>query len=133
MLKAATLVAAICAAVAAQQIQKVPIQPTPAADGKAMFHEYCAVCHGTVGKGDGPAANALKKRPADLTQLARKNNGTFPDVHVIRFITGEDVVAAHGSRDMPVWGDLFRSLNDREIVKLRANNLAQYVRSLQAQ
>jgi mono/diheme cytochrome c family protein len=77
MLKAATICLAICAALAAQEIQKVPIQPTSAADGKEMFTTYCAVCHGTSGKGDGPAAAALKKRPADLTQLARKNNGTL--------------------------------------------------------
>jgi mono/diheme cytochrome c family protein len=134
MLKGVTIVLAIGAALVAQEIKKVPIQPTPAASGEAMFKAYCAVCHGTGGKGDGPAANALKKRPADLTQLARKNNGTFPDVHVMNFITGQDVVAAHGSRDMPVWGDLFRSLspNDQEVVKLRLNNVADYVKSLQA-
>jgi mono/diheme cytochrome c family protein len=100
-----------------------------------MFTTYCAVCHGTGGKGDGPAANALKKRPADLTQLARKNNGTFPEVHVMNFITGEDIVAVHGSRDMPIWGDLFRYLspNSRDVIKLRVANLADYVKSLQAQ
>jgi mono/diheme cytochrome c family protein len=135
MLKAATISLAICAALAAQEIQKVPIQPTSAASGKEMFTTYCAVCHGTGGKGDGPAANALKKRPADLTQLARKNNGTFPEVHVMNFITGEDIVAVHGSRDMPIWGDLFRYLspNSRDVIKLRVANLADYVKSLQAQ
>jgi mono/diheme cytochrome c family protein len=116
----------------AQEIQKVPIQRTPPNSGKAMFTEYCAVCHGTGGKGDGPAANALKKRPADLTQLARKNNGAFPDVHVMNFITGEDVTAAHGSRDMPIWGSLFRSLNDQDLAKLRVKNLADYIATLQA-
>ena len=128
MLKAATICLAICTALAAQEIQKVPIQPTSAASGKEMFTTYCAVCHGTS------AAAALKKRPADLTQLARKNNGTFPEVHVINFITGQDVVAAHGSRDMPIWGDLFRSLspNGQEVSKLRLANLADYVKSLQA-
>lgn len=104
MRKTATAVLIICTALGGQEIKKVPIQPTPAGDGKTMFHEYCAACHGTGGKGDGPAASALKKRPADLTQLARKNNGTFPEMHVMNFITGADVVAAHGSRDMPVWG-----------------------------
>ena len=135
MVKAVTIVLTLCAALVAQEIKKVPIQSTSAASGQAMFKEYCAVCHGTSGKGDGPAANALKKRPADLTQLARKNNGAFPDVHVMNFITGEDVVAAHGSRDMPVWGALFSSLspNDRDVVKLRVANLADYVKSLQAQ
>jgi mono/diheme cytochrome c family protein len=134
MFKAATIVLTLCTAMIAQEVKKVPIQSTPAASGQAMFKEYCAVCHGTGGKGDGPAADALKKRPADLTQLARKNNGTFPELHVMNFITGQDVVAAHGNRDMPVWGTLFSSLspNDQEVVKLRVANLSNYVKSLQA-
>src|SRR5690242_19375774 len=111
MLKAFTAVLILCGVLAAQQIRKVPVQPTPAGDGKAMFKEYCATCHGVAGKGDGPAMDATKKRPADLTQLARKNGGTFPEVHVMNFITGDDVLAAHGTRDMPVWGTLFRSLD----------------------
>jgi len=134
MLKAATICLTICAALAAQEIQKVPIQPTTATSGKEMFTTYCAVCHGTGGKGDGPAAAALKKRPPDLTQLARKNNGTFPEVQVANFITGQDVLAAHGSRDMPIWGDLFRYLspNDQSVIKLRIANLTDYVRAIQA-
>ena len=135
MFKIATLTLVACAALAAQQIKKVAIERTQAADGKAMFTEYCAVCHGTDGKGGGPAANALKKRPADLTQLARKNNGSFPELHVMNFITGSDVVASHGSRDMPVWGTLFTALspNDRGVVQLRVQNLMDYVKTLQAQ
>jgi mono/diheme cytochrome c family protein len=135
MFKAATITLALCTALVAQEVKKVPIQATSAASGQAMFKEYCAVCHGTGGKGDGPAADALKKRPADLTQLARKNNGTFPELHVMNFITGQDVVAAHGSRDMPVWGALFSSLspNDQGVVKIRVANLSNYVKSIQAQ
>jgi mono/diheme cytochrome c family protein len=133
MLKAATIVLVVWVC-QAQEVKKGPIPRTSAASGKDMFKEYCAVCHGTEGKGDGPAASALMKRPADLTQLTRKNNGTFPELHVMNFITGQDVLASHGSRDMPIWGDLFRSLspNDQEIVKLRVNNLMEYVKSLQA-
>ena len=138
MLKAITVVLALGATLSAQQIKKVTIQSSPvpsAASGDAMFKAYCAACHGVAGKGDGPAANALTKRPADLTQLARKNNGKFPQLEVMHFITGDDVVAAHGSRDMPVWGQLFRSLEPRynEIPNLRAKNLADYIKSLQAQ
>ena len=136
MLKAAatTLLIAWAAVAGAQEVKRVRIQPTSAASGKEMFGEYCAVCHGKAGKGDGPAAEALKKRPADLTQLAHKNNGAFPDVHVMNFITGEDAIAPHGSRDMPVWGSLFSSLspNDQALIKLRVANLSDFVKSLQA-
>lgn len=135
MLKAVTLALAVWGALAAQQIKKVPIQPTLAGDGRAMFREYCATCHGVRGKGNGPAMDATKKRPADLTQLARKNGGNFPEVHVMDFISGDDVVAAHGARDMPVWGTLFRSLspdNNAE-AKIRVKVLADYIKTLQAQ
>jgi mono/diheme cytochrome c family protein len=135
MFKVGTIVLVVGAGLVAQEIKKVPIQPTPASSGQAMFTTYCAACHGAGGKGAGPAANALKKRPADLTQLARKNNGTFPDVRVMTFIMGDEAVAAHGSRDMPMWGELFRTLNpdNQAVPKIRINVLADYIKSLQAQ
>lgn len=99
-----------------------------------MFAAYCAVCHGTAGKGDGPVAKALKNRPVGLTTLSRNNGGTFPQVRVMGYITGEETVAAHGTRDMPIWGELFRSLdpNSRELSDLRVHNLAEYVKAIQA-
>ncbi|HJT89775.1 MAG TPA: c-type cytochrome [Bryobacteraceae bacterium] len=119
---------------AAQEIKRVSVQPTPITSGKAMFTEYCAVCHGPGGQGNGPAADALKKRPADLTQLSRKNGGVFPEIHVIRFIKGDDVVAAHGTRDMPIWGTVLGSLdpNVPAAVSLRVANLENYIKTLQA-
>jgi mono/diheme cytochrome c family protein len=137
MLRAITIFWAVGATIGAQEIRKVTIQSAPvppASSGAEMFKAYCAVCHGTAAKGDGPAATALKKRPADLTQLARKNNGKYPQAQVMNFISGADVVAAHGTRDMPVWGQLFRSLEPtyNGIPDLRAKNLADYIKSLQA-
>ena len=113
-------------------IQQVPITATATMDGHEMFTHYCAVCHGADAKGTGPAAEALKKTPADLTQIARKNGGKFPEVHVMRVIKGDDVVSAHGSRDMPVWGELFRSLHNQADADLRVNALVQYVEQIQA-
>lgn len=97
-----------------------------------MFHEYCAACHGDQAQGNGPAAEALKKAPADLTQIARKNGGKFPKTQVMRVIEGADVVAAHGSRPMPVWGNIFRSLENQSVATLRVNMLADYIETLQA-
>ena len=134
MFKPAAIAVAICTAVGSQEIQKTTIQHTPPGSGQEMFSEYCAVCHGKDGKGNGPAADSLKKRPADLTQLTRKNNGTFPELHVMHFISGEETTASHGTRDMPMWGHLFQSLspNDNGLVKLRIANLMEYLKSLQA-
>jgi len=96
-----------------------------------MFKGYCAPCHGSDGKGTGPAAAALKKAPADLTALTRKNNGKFPELEVSNTIRGEGGMS-HGSRDMPMWGDLFRSVGaDNMVVDLRIKNLSNYIRTIQ--
>jgi mono/diheme cytochrome c family protein len=76
--------------------------------GKALFTRYCGACHGPDGKGDGVLSGALKDKPADLTQIAKKNGGTFPTQKVMRFIDGTTDVRAHGNPDMPVWGEVFK-------------------------
>ncbi len=114
-------------------IKRVNAQPTATLNGDELFKEYCAVCHGNDGRGGGPAADALKKRPADLTQLTRKNNGKFPELHVVNFIKGQDVVASHGSRDMPVWGQVFSSMSaNQDLVQVRVYNLMTYIEQMQA-
>jgi mono/diheme cytochrome c family protein len=115
------------------EIKHVPIQPTSAASGKDMYRSYCAVCHGTDGAGKGPAAEALKVPPTDLSTLAAKNGGKYPALRVSAVIRGENVLAAHGSKEMPIWGHLFWSLSrghDSE-VQQRVANLNKYIESLQ--
>lgn len=98
----------------------------------AMFREYCAPCHGTGGRGNGPAAAALKTVPADLTTLSARNGGKFPDVRVRRYIEGLDEISAHGSRDMPIWGQALRGMPGGDAgVKLRIEGLTRHVESLQ--
>jgi mono/diheme cytochrome c family protein len=98
-----------------------------------MFATYCAVCHGPAGKGDGPAAAALKMPPPNLTLLSAKENGTFPEGRVARTLSGMSEISAHGSPEMPIWGELFKSLgqNDPSTVRLRIVNITDYVKSLQ--
>jgi mono/diheme cytochrome c family protein len=72
------------------------------------FYEYCASCHGPMGRGDGPVAGELKTRPTDLTQLAKNNNGQFPYVRVRAVIDGRGQgLGIHGPAEMPVWGQRF--------------------------
>lgn len=71
------------------------------------FQFHCAACHGAHGKGDGPVARALKIMPPDLTRIAERNGGVFPETAVFETITGLDMPTSHGTREMPVWGDLF--------------------------
>ena len=112
------------------KIKDVPIPRVSASDGKEMFAQYCTSCHGKEGRGDGPAAAALKRAPADLTTLTARYGGKFPDVRVKRYIEGLDEVPAHGTRDMPIWGPLFRSLSP-ETAAIRVEALTVHLRSIQ--
>jgi len=98
-----------------------------------MYHAYCAVCHGVEGKGDGPASAALKSQPSDLTTLAKRNAGRFPELRVFGAINGDVRVTAHGSKDMPTWGTVFRQMEGGDVAggKLRTRNLTKYIESLQ--
>ncbi|HEY3930422.1 MAG TPA: cytochrome c [Candidatus Koribacter sp.] len=115
------------------KIRHVAAPRVSASDGAANYKAYCAACHGAAAKGDGPAAAALKLPPTDLTRLAANTGGQYPALHVKTVILNADV-AAHGSKDMPVWGPVFRSLSSGEQgdVELRASNLTKYIESLQA-
>jgi len=115
-------------------IQHAPVKPTSPASGKEMFTSYCAVCHGTDGKGGGPAAGALKTAPADLTVLSKNNGGKYPELKVSSAIRGTNDLPAHGSKEMPVWGPLFRDISNghESEVQQRVANLTKYVESLQA-
>ncbi len=118
----------------AKTIQQVPVKPTSAASGKEMYNSYCAVCHGTDGKGHGPAADALKTPPSDLTVLSKNNGGKYPALKVSSAIRGDANVPAHGNKEMPVWGRVFQSISgghESEVVQ-RIANLNRYIESLQA-
>ncbi len=102
--------------------------------GKQLYVSYCAMCHGTDAKGGGPFSPQLKTWPPDLTQLAKKNGGTYPAMRVSEMIDGEfGKASAHGSREMPIWGPVFRSMahghNDSAQVKI--NSVVKYLESLQ--
>jgi mono/diheme cytochrome c family protein len=114
------------------KIRQTPIQPTSAASGEEMYMNYCASCHGKDGKGNGPAAPALKRQPSDLTMLSKKNGGKFPGNAVYVAISGQFTVSAHGSREMPVWGQVFGQNDPSGQAKLRLTNLTNYIQSLQA-
>jgi len=80
---------------------------SPAADGAALFRTYCATCHGASGRGDGAMAGQLRRVPPDLTTFATRNGGVFPAERVRQVIDGTGI-AAHGDREMPVWGAVFK-------------------------
>jgi mono/diheme cytochrome c family protein len=108
-----------------------------AAGGKARFERYCSSCHGTDAKGDGPLADLLTKKPANLTQLAKNNGGKFPGIKVMHQIDGRDTVRAHGTSDMPVWGQNFKSMGTtssqtgESAVRGTAQEIVSYLQTIQ--
>ena len=117
-----------------RQIKPVAVKPTSPASSQQMYTAYCAVCHGRDGKGNGPAAEALKVPPADLTILARRNGNRYPSDHVRSAIEGDVRLAAHGSKEMPAWGALFwhMSQGHSSEVQLRIRNLNEHIELMQA-
>ncbi len=137
---AALLAIAFPMTVVAQTAPKVKhgtVSQTSSLSGKAMFQQYCTPCHGASGKGDGPAASAMKVPPANLTKLSAKYKGVFPDMEVAEALRAGPTPTTnsnvHGSETMPIWGQVFRALSssDNAVVELRIHNLVEYLRSIQ--
>jgi mono/diheme cytochrome c family protein len=104
--------------------------------GAPLYVQHCASCHGREGRGDGPAAPALVRRPADLTAIAARRGGAFPAGEIARVVDGRFDLAAHGSREMPVWGARFgEHVPDPEIKDSIARGniacLVEYLKSIQ--
>jgi mono/diheme cytochrome c family protein len=100
--------------------------------GADLYHAHCAPCHGPDAKGDGPMAAVMKMKMPDLTSLAKNNGGQFPSAKIRKTITGEDVVASHGSREMPIWGPIFHQVeDDRDFGNVRIENLVKFLEAIQ--
>lgn len=114
------------------KVKSVRAVPIASVGGEDNFTVYCAVCHGPDGRGDGPAAPAIKAAVPDLTTIAKRNNGKFDPLQVEYIIkgTGKTPTPAHGVEDMPIWGDVFRG-GDNALTTLRVANLVKYVESIQ--
>jgi mono/diheme cytochrome c family protein len=104
--------------------------------GQQYFVRYCSTCHGVTGRGDGPAAPALRTPPADLTRIAQRHGRRFPAAEIAAYIDGRTVVPAHGSRAMPIWGERFGEMAGggsvgEEVVRGNLLVLIEYLQSLQ--
>lgn len=106
---------------------------TTSSNGRELFTTYCASCHGLDASGNGPLARALRHAPPDLTVLSAKNGGMFPAARARRIVEGRDV-ESHGDRDMPVWGDAFKSTSEgrsSESANARIDAVVGYLESIQ--
>ena len=99
--------------------------------GADEYYRLCAVCHGEGGRGDGPMTRVLKTPPPNLTLLAKNNGGHFPFLSVLEMIDGRNMYAAHGSREMPVWGESLTRDYDQLVARTIELELLLHVNSLQ--
>lgn len=104
--------------------------------GRGEYVKNCASCHGIGGRGDGPVAQALTTPPADLTRIAARRGGTFPEDEIAAWIDGRLAPSAHGTREMPIWGvQLAEGLPPGELtqdlVRGRIVTIVEYLRSIQ--
>ena len=131
ILAVAAVASLSAAAAAAQQTTETFIAGTSGAD---VYKTYCASCHGTEAKGDGPLADDLRRTPPDLTLFARRNEGKFDAAKMRRIIDGRDPVKGHGGADMPVWGDAFKRSSEgytEKAVGERIDAVVSHLKSLQ--
>lgn len=112
--------------------------------GQREYEGKCVMCHGVTGKGDGWFSEYLKHRTSSLTQLQRNSGGVFPFDRIYQVIDGRKQVQVHGSREMPVWGGVYRVESektydwyfgqfyvDEGIVRARILALIDYISKLQ--
>ncbi len=105
------------------------------AQGRALYLQYCASCHGRFGDGNGPMAPTLSTPPANLRLLGERYGNPLPEDQIARFIDGRADVKAHGPRDMPVWGEEVwqnpEGQGNQRQVKGRIAKLVAYLQSIQ--
>jgi mono/diheme cytochrome c family protein len=125
---------ALCGATLVAQVTSAPSTRPTREHGGSLFATYCATCHGSSARGDGPLADSMKRRPANLTEIAKRNNGVFPREIIFKVIDGREPVRGHGGPDMPVWGDAFKRSIDvggEEAVTNRIQAIVDYLETIQ--
>lgn len=105
--------------------------------GEELFERFCAACHGSQARGDGPVARSLNVAVPDLTRIAERRGGRFPAQEIRETVDGRSLVRAHGTRTMPVWGyelwmeqggDVTAEADARSLI----GRLVAYLESIQA-
>jgi mono/diheme cytochrome c family protein len=112
-----------------EQVKKSPVTRSNSPSGAELYKQHCAVCHGNDLKGTGPVPAPYRK-PPNLTTLARRHGGKFPDAYVADVLRNGVTMPAHGPAEMPTWGTDFRDMDglDTTQVKLRIVNLTNYIK-----
>jgi mono/diheme cytochrome c family protein len=110
----------------------MPASADDVAEGKALYLQYCASCHGPNGEGNGPLARVLTTPPYNLRMLSQRFGNPIPEEQIAKFIDGREDVRAHGPRDMPVWGERFSAeTGDQAKTRARIKKLTAFLQSIQ--
>jgi mono/diheme cytochrome c family protein len=134
-----TVIVGISGVAFAQSSTKTRPQANIAA-GKELYHQNCSTCHGVDGKGPGPGSMynpesvepAKRVKPADLTALSERNSGKFPAERVRDAIYFKGSIPAHGTPEMPAWGNVFYLLkSEPKLLEERVRDLTAYIESIQ--
>jgi mono/diheme cytochrome c family protein len=131
------LVATGCAS--EETAEPADVEETPsevvALTGQQLYERHCQSCHGPEGKGQGSMTDELTKDLPDLTQLQAQNDGVFPEEYVRRMIDGREMISAHGTRQMPIWGNIWASSDgvpsEEQAARQRIDKLINFLRSIQ--
>jgi mono/diheme cytochrome c family protein len=102
--------------------------------GPELFATHCASCHGDDGEGGGPVAAVMAITVPNLRSLSMRSGGAFPADAVAAYIDGRQQRAAHGSRTMPIWGDVLqvdKATDGANTVRSRIAALVAFIERLQ--
>lgn len=135
-MRTAILAAALTGLCATAGQAAAPEPPKGAEGGKGIFRTICSSCHGTDARGGGPVAESLKTKPPDLRRIAERRGGTFSEGEVAQYIDGRKRTPAHGTSEMPVWGDsLAKAVTDEQERERRIERavemLVTYLKTIQ--
>lgn len=104
--------------------------------GAELFQRFCASCHGESGRGDGPVAGTLVSAVPDLTRIRERYDDSFPTDDLRAIVDGRNLITAHGTRSMPVWGYEFwweegADSEAEAVTRDLIEKLLAYIRSIQ--
>jgi len=122
----AIVVLVVCPALVVSAARRPPKSNV---DGHVLYSRYCSSCHGVDADGHGPVASVLTRSPTDLRHLGERYGRPLATDRIARRVDGRDEVAAHGSREMPVWGERFRAPEGSIDPRIRA--IVDYLDSVQ--
>lgn len=132
---ALAVLAALAAGSSAAPQKLAETEKSAQASGAKFYRENCAVCHGNDGKGNGPppSSSSFTASPPDLTTLARRHDGKFPDAYVESVLRNGVSLPDHGTAEMPAWGTILKATTKSDEAKIaqRIKNLIEYLKSIQ--